>query len=127
MRQVILRAGHSGSTNIWKDRMETKTKKAPNFLKTEGRKFWRGVLSEYEITETHDLKLLAEASSCADRIFEARAEIEKSGPYFIDRWKQPKPHPAHAIENANKILFARLLRELNLDVQMPESRPPQRY
>jgi len=109
--------------------MEIKPKipSPPPHLGKEGRKLWRGVLSDYEIMESHDLKLLAEACGCIDRIDEARQEIEKAGPYFIDRWKQPKPHPAHAVEQANKTLLARLLRELNLDISPPENRPPSRY
>jgi hypothetical protein len=55
-----------------------KTPKEPNYLKKHGRKFWRGVLSDYEITECHDLRLLAEASACIDRISAAREEIEKT-------------------------------------------------
>ena len=101
--------------------------KAPKYLKFDGKKFYRGVLADFEISETHDLKLLAEAASCVDRITEARKEIDKSGSYFIDRWLQPKPHPAHAVENSNKVLLARLLRELNLDIAPPENRAPLRY
>ena len=107
--------------------MSEKIPRPPKHLKREGRKFWKGVLSDYEITETHDLKLLAEACHCIDRIAEARAEIEKAGAYFIDRWKQPKPHPGHATEQANKTLLARLLRELQLDLEPPENRAPGRY
>ena len=104
-----------------------KIPKPPDYLKKHGRKFWRGVLSDYVIEETHDLKLLAEASACIDRINDAREEINKSGAYFIDRWKQPKPHPAHGVEKDNKVLLARLLRELKLDIEPPENRPPSRY
>ena len=107
--------------------MNEKIPKPPKYLKVDGRKFWRGVLRDYEILECHDLKLLAEAASCIDRISEAREEIEKAGPYYIDRFKQPKQHPAHDVERNNKTLLARLLRELCLDIEPPASRPPGRY
>lgn len=108
-------------------RIKQKIPKPPKHLGTEGRRLWRGVLREFEIADTHDLKILAEACACADRIDAARQEIENKGAYFIDRWNQPKPHPAHGVEQTNKTLLARLLRELNLDIQPPESRPPGRY
>jgi phage terminase small subunit len=98
--------------------------KPPKILGSEGRKLWRGVLKEYEISECHDLKRLAEAAHCCDRIDEARKEIDIQGPYFVDRFGQPKPHPAFAVEKDNKILLCRILRELNLDTPPPESRPP---
>jgi phage terminase small subunit len=101
--------------------------KPPKHLGPKGRKLWRGILKEYVIDETHDLMRLAEACHCADRIDAARQEIEKQGEYFIDRFGQPKPHPAFAIEKDNKILLCRILRELNLDTPPPESRPPGLY
>jgi len=104
-----------------------KSQKTPNYLKLYGGKFYRGVLSDYEISETHDLQLLAEASACIDRVYESRAEIEKAGAFFRDRFGQPREHPAHKTERDNKILFARLLRELNLDIEIPANRPPKRY
>jgi P27 family predicted phage terminase small subunit len=107
--------------------MKSKIPKEPKHLKRAGRKLWRGILKDYEITESHDLKLLGEACGCVDRIVEARAEIEKEGAYFTDRWGQPKPHPAHGVEKDNKILLARLLRELSLDLEPPENRIPGRY
>jgi P27 family predicted phage terminase small subunit len=107
--------------------MKTKTPKPPDHLKFNDRKFWRGVLRDYEITEHHDLKLLAEACSCIDRIDEARQEIEKVGSYYIDRFGQPKEHPGQRTERDNKILLARLLRELCLDIEPPASRPPGLY
>ena len=107
--------------------MKQKIPKPPQHLKAHGRAFWRGVHRDFEISECHDLKILSEAAACIDRIEEARKVIEEQGAYFIDRWKQPKPHPAHGIENQNKILLARLLRELCLDMDPPENRPPARY
>jgi len=106
---------------------KTKIPKPPQGLGAEGRKFWRGVHRDYEITECHDLKILGLASGCLDRIFESEQEIERSGSYYIDRFGQPKEHPAHKTERDNKILLARLLRELRLDIEPPGSRPPARY
>ena len=107
--------------------MRPKIKKPPAHLRVDGRRLWRGILREFEISETHDLELLGEACGCVDRISEARAEIEKAGSFFKDRFGQPREHPAHKTERDNKILLCRILRELNLDIEPPESRPPGRY
>ena len=99
--------------------------KIPNHLQKEGREFWRAVLSDYELEDSHHLKLLETASQCLDRIAQARRQILKHGGFYKDRFGQPKEHPAHKTERDNKVLFARLLRELNLDVEPPkEARIP---
>lgn len=103
----------------------SRIKITPSHLKKGGRKFWKKVLNDFEIEDGHHLMLLENACQCLDRIDEAQAEIEKEGAYFTDRFGQPKEHPAHKTERDNKILFARLVRELNLDIEPPrESRPP---
>lgn len=104
-----------------------KIKRCPHNLGVAGRLFWRNVLGEFEIFDYHQLRLLEGACQCWDRIIEARATIKKEGMYFTDRFGQPKEHPAHATERNNKILMSRLLREINLDVELPQSRPPGRY
>jgi P27 family predicted phage terminase small subunit len=103
-------------------------KQTPKHLKKEGRKFWRSVLANYYLEDAHHLKLLEGACACLDRIDQARDEIETQGAFYMDRFNQPKEHPAHKTERDNKILFARQIRELNLDVEAPkESRPPALY
>ena len=48
------------------------------------------------------------------------------GAFFIDRFDQPKPRPEVAIQRDSAIGFARMLRELDLDIAAPtdRSRPP---
>jgi len=96
--------------------------------KGPGRNFWRCTLREFDLTEAHHLELLEQAASTLDRIEQARDQLEQDGGYFVDRWQQPKPHPALAVEKDNKVLFARLVRELGLDLTEPtDSRPPRQY
>ena len=102
--------------------------RAPGHLVKEGRKFWRQVLKEIDLEEAHVLKLLESACQCLDRVQEARLEIEAKGSFYRDRFGQPKEHPAHKTERDNKVLFARLVRELGLDFEpQPGSRPPRQY
>jgi phage terminase small subunit len=101
-----------------------KLPKTPTGLRTESAKFWRDTVKIFEF-EQHHLKLLEAACRCWDRILEDREILEKEGKYFLDRYKQPKPHPALDDEKRQKNLFMRLIRELCLDAVVPdESRPP---
>ena len=104
-----------------------KIPKPPKHLDREGKKMWRGIHRDYEITECHDLNILAEACCCKDMIYKARQESTKAGPFYKDRFGQPREHPSLKTERDYMILLARLLRELNLDIQPPENRPPGRY
>jgi phage terminase small subunit len=75
--------------------------------------------------EEHHVKVLTAAAEAWDRAQEARGAIAKhGGAFFTDRFGAPKVHPAVAVERDAKILFARLLRELRLDIDPPDSRPP---
>lgn len=101
-------------------------KKAPKFLQVEGRNFWKSVLSDYELEEAHHLKLLENACVCVDRIGQSRRKLRKDGGFYKDRWDMPKEHPAQRSERENKVLFCRIMRELQLDVEPPrENRPPE--
>ena len=63
---------------------------------------------------------------CAlDRILSAQETLEKEGDFYLDRFGQPKKHPADKQERDSETLLARLLRELNHDMVIPEApRPP---
>jgi hypothetical protein len=94
----------------------------PVELKKRGRLFYAAVLKDFDPAAfgPHDFQLLAQAGTCLDTIAEAEAELVKAGSYFIDRWGQPKAHPAFAVIRDTKTLFARLCRELNLSCEKPE-------
>jgi len=97
----------------------------PLHLKEEGQAFWLSVLRDYQLVESHHLELLKNACQCLDRIGQARRNIEKNGLFPKDRFDQPRENPAAKTERDNRTLFARLVRELNLDTEPPpENRPP---
>jgi phage terminase small subunit len=88
------------------------------------RRWWSGVVAEFEL-DPHHLMLLTLAAEAWDRCEQARERILEDGAYVEDRWGQIKAHPGIAIERDSRIGFARLLRELALDVLPPgDSRPP---
>jgi hypothetical protein len=95
----------------------------PRHLSPNTRKWVRGIIDQYEL-ESHHLKILFSAGEALDRIAEARRQIEKDGPYFVDRFGATKAHPAIQVERDGRICFVRLVRELNLSEEPVESRTP---
>jgi phage terminase small subunit len=103
--------------------LRDKMHEIPKHLKKETQGWIKAILADYEM-ESHHVKLLFQAAECWERIGQARETIKKDGAYFTDRWGQPRKHPALDDERNNRVVFARLLRELNLSDEAPESRPP---
>ena len=99
--------------------------KPPSHLTPETAAWWRTVMEEFELEE-HHIRLLTLACEAFDAAQEARKVLQNEGKVFVDRFGQPKPRPEVAIQRDSAISFARLLRELDLDVNMPaeRSRPP---
>ena len=99
----------------------------PDYLGEESRVFWQEVCGNFYL-EAHHLKILESVCTCWDRIVIARDEIAASGVFIKDRYGQIKTNPAVRVEDDSKILLARLLRELQLDVDLPDDpRPPRMY
>jgi P27 family predicted phage terminase small subunit len=95
-------------------------KTAPKHLQAPGRNLWQKVLAEFDISDGHDLTRLEQACGALDRVEQARRRIRKDGAYLKDRFGQLREHPAHRVEQCNRSLLARLLRELRLDIPQPE-------
>jgi phage terminase small subunit len=98
---------------------------APEHLRADTRQWWRTVADEYAL-EPHHLRLLTLAAESWDRGVEAREAIARHGTVFVDRFDQPRARPEVAIERDSRIAFARLVRELALDLGPPDEtgRPP---
>jgi phage terminase small subunit len=99
--------------------------RAPAHLRPTTREWWGDVVAEFDL-EDHHLKLLTLAAEAWDRACQAREIIDRDGLTYTDRFEQPKARPEVGIERDSRIGFARLLRELDLDVDGPSeaSRPP---
>lgn len=98
---------------------------APDHLAPATVAWWVSVVTDWELDQ-HHVRLLTLAAEAYDRAVQARKVIDRRGLTFRDRFGQPKPRPEVAIERDARISFARLLRELDLDVDGPaaERRPP---
>ena len=105
--------------------MRTTPKEPPAHLAAATRKWWRIVVSGFELEE-HHVRLLTLAGECWDRCQQARAAIDAHGITFLDRFNAPRARPEVAIERDSRLAFARLIRELDLDVDPPSegTRPP---
>ncbi len=98
--------------------------RAPSDLSPATRQWVERVCRAYELEE-HHFKLLVAAGEAWDARQEARRALRKHGRVFVDRFGQPRSRPEVAHERDAGIAFARLLRELALDVNLPDdSRPP---
>lgn len=105
---------------------KTRLPQPPEHLEPDTAAWWASVVARYVLQE-HHLRLLTAAAECWDRAQQARAVLETQGLTFDDRFGSPHPRPEVKIENTAKVTFARLLRELCLDLEPPsETRPPRR-
>jgi P27 family predicted phage terminase small subunit len=102
-------------------------KQAPKHLRKETRQWFNAVQRGWELEE-HHIKILTAAAECWDRLQMARETIARDGMTTPTRDGGLKGHPCLAVERDCRIAFARLLRELQLDVEPPEeSRIPRLY
>ncbi|HPS56180.1 MAG TPA: P27 family phage terminase small subunit [Sedimentisphaerales bacterium] len=97
--------------------------KAPSHLSKQAKDFFKQVLADYCL-EDHHLKLLRLACEAWDEKEIARLIIKKEGMVFTDKFGQFKANPAVKIQNDARICFARLLREMQLDICPEEARLP---
>ena len=98
---------------------------APAHLRPDTASWWDSVARDYAL-EGHLVRILTLAAEAWDRGQEAREAIAKYGPVYVDRFDQPRARPEVAIERDSRISFARLVRELALDLDPPDEpgRPP---
>jgi P27 family predicted phage terminase small subunit len=95
----------------------------PTHLRAETARWWTSIVADYDL-ESHHLRLLTKASESWDRSEQAREAIAKHGLTFEDRFGSPHARPEVGIERDSRLAFARLIREIGLDISTPsESRP----
>ena len=97
--------------------------KAPKHLSKKTAKWYESVVTNWELEE-HHRRILTLAAEAWDRCTAARKAIEKHGLTFQDRFGQPRKRPEIGIEIDSRLAFARLLRELGLDIFEPDDPRP---
>ncbi|MHB1042361.1 MAG: P27 family phage terminase small subunit [Eubacteriales bacterium] len=100
----------------------------PKHLQPSTRKWFKSVLEDFEL-EPHHIKILTLAAETWDRCNQAREILKAEGLTYTDRFGCPRARPEVAVERDSRIAFARLVRELALDVEPPRApgRPPGLY
>lgn len=93
--------------------------RAPAHLSAPSRAWWASVTADYAL-EPHHIRLLTLCAESWDRCEQARLVLAADGLTFTDRFGQPRSRPEVAIERDARVGFARLLRELALDVEPPK-------
>lgn len=93
--------------------------KAPSHLSEATKRWFASVLVDYEL-DPHHVRLLLLAAESWDRCVEARLAIAEHGLTYIDRYGCPKARPECAIERDSRVAFARMVRELRLDIAEPD-------
>jgi phage terminase small subunit len=98
------------------------SRRPPAHLSRATKKWWAAVADRYELEE-HHYRLLEMAATSWDRAEEARALVKRHGLTCEGRFGV-KLRPEVMVEEKNKLIFARLLRELNLSETPDDPRPP---
>ena len=96
--------------------------KPPKHLSESSKNWWISVCDSWEL-ENHHRLLLTACCEALDRAEQARQAVANDGAFFTNRHGEIKPHPGLATERDACALFARLLRELQLDVSAPPDSP----
>lgn len=76
---------------------------------------WRKqMVAGFEFSDPASLELLDAAAVQLERMLDLRARIEAEGVVFVDRFGQPRQHPAVAMERQSANLFRLLCRDLGV-------------
>jgi len=93
--------------------------KVPEHLKRASKAWFRQVMRNYEL-EPHHVRLLTLACEALERAEDAQKMLRKEGLIYSDRFGAPHPRPEVKIKEQAEIIFARLLRDLALDIEPPK-------
>src|SRR5947209_5412537 len=98
----------------------------PAHLAPATQEWWRAIVRDYEFGP-HHLRLLEAACGAWDRMEQARETLQREGLTITTKHGR-RTHPCLNIERDNRLVFARMVRELDLDTDGPRSelysRPP---
>jgi len=101
-------------------------KKAFKRLKLPTRKWINKVKSTWQLGDHHE-RIIILAGQAWDRAQAAKICVDTDGLRIKDRFGQMKPHPMIEVERQSMLAFARLVREVGLDLgEADPGRPPYR-
>jgi hypothetical protein len=85
-------------------------------LRGRALELWRSVQAEWSLNAPA-LELLRCAVEALARADEAAAVVTRDGAVFVDRWGQPRQHPAAVLELNHRGQAARYLQSLGLTLE----------
>ena len=102
--------------------MTTTKPKPPNGLATRGRKFWRDVVDEFDLTDA-ERHLLHEACRSLDRIDALEAVVTTEGQTVTGSTGQTVLHPAIAEARQQRLVLGRLVKQRTPGRSSPRTTP----
>jgi P27 family predicted phage terminase small subunit len=95
----------------------------PAGLSDRAKRLWRAVLAAYEFSPA-EVELLRRALVALDRADEAARVLKRDGITVSDRFGGIKQHPAVDVETRSTALFARLVKQLGIELEDEERQVP---
>ena len=89
-------------------------------LSPEARRLHQRLTKEWSITDAAGELTMLVACQALDRLRQAQSIIAKEGVISMDRFNQPKPHPATQIEKEARAGLLMALKHMNLDLESLE-------
>lgn len=84
-------------------------------LSDKARDFVSRMQSSHTFTDAASVEMLHRMARILDELDETAAVLAANGPFYFDKWRQPKTHPAALREVALINEFGKLFRLLGLD------------
>jgi len=91
-------------------------------LQAAGLRLWHSVVSQFDL-DSHDLQMLGAACEAFDIAARHKRKLDREGLTFKDKAGNPRPHPSCSEYRASLDSYRKLIRELALGVEPPDSRP----
>lgn len=96
----------------------SKLPRPPSHLRPATKTWWKTVVETYQFGDS-DLKVLTLAAEALDAHETARLALAKEGTTYLDRYNNPRLRPENNVLRDSALVFARLVKQLQLDVPEP--------
>jgi hypothetical protein len=88
----------------------------PSHLDTQERDLFTTIVANYRLRDEVSLKILEEGLTSLQRARKAREQIDAEGLTFVDKFGQPRLHPACNVERDSRAAALAAFRQLNLEL-----------
>ena len=99
-----------------------KKPRPPANLSSEAKAWFKKLVDEFPIDDAAGLMLLQQTCESLDRLREAQGILHREGVVILDRFKQPRQHPATLVERDARNQLVKCIRMLDLDIEVPAPR-----